>query len=247
MSACLSPIQRALRKHASLQKAKILQSFFKTGKGQYGEGDVFIGVTVPNIRKVARTFSDLKTNDILKLLHSKIHEERLLALLIWVIQYEKSEERLKRKIFDLYLKNTRWVNNWDLVDLSAPKIAGAYLLGRPRDILYKLARAKMLWERRIAVIATFAFIREGQFRDTLAISKILLKDKEDLMHKACGWMLRETGKQQETVLIGFLEKYCRVMPRTMLRYSIERLKDNVRRKFMAAKSPRPTNGEKKKN
>ena len=239
--------KRLLRRDASPQKAKILQSFFKTGKGQYGEGDVFIGVTVPNIRRVARAYSDLKTKDILKLLHSKIHEERLLALLIWVIQFEKSEERLKQKIFDLYLKNTRWVNNWDLVDLSAPKIAGAYLLFQPRDILYKLAKAKMLWERRIAVIATLAFIREGQFRDTLAVSKILLDDREDLMHKACGWMLREAGKRDPRVLAGFLEKYCRVMPRTMLRYSIERLSKNARRKFMAAKSPRPTNGEKKKN
>jgi len=235
-------IKHFLRRYASPQKAKVLQSFFKTGRGQYGEGDIFIGVMVPNIRKTARQFSDLETAGILKLLHSKIHEERLLALLIWAMQYENGEARHKRRIFDLYLKNTRWVNNWDLVDLTAPKIVGDFLLDRDKNLLYELAGSDSLWERRIAIVATFAFIRTGRFNETFAIARMLLADKADLIHKASGWMLREVGKREPQAVTGFLEKYCRVMPRTMLRYAIERLSQNMRRKYMAAKNRKPTNG-----
>jgi len=227
-----SEAKLSLRRHASFQKAKLLQGFFKTGPGQYGEGDIFIGVMVPNIRKVAGRFRDLEAKEILKLLHSKIHEERLLALVIMTEQFKAGTAAEKDLLYRLYLENTRHINNWDLVDVTAPRIVGTYLLGKPRDILYKLAKADLLWERRIAIISTLAFIREKQFSETLAISKILLKDKEDLMHKACGWMLREAGKQDKPVLTGFLEKYCRVMPRTMLRYAIERLSDKERKKYM---------------
>lgn len=232
MATPLRLIQRELRKHASKEKAKILQSFFKTGKGQYGEGDMFIGATVPDIRKVARDLSGLKTTDILKLLCSKIHEERLLALLILVIQYEKGDCKIKRGIFDLYLKNTRFINNWDLVDLSAPKVVGNFLFDKDRTRLCRLARSGILWERRIAIVATFAFIRKNQFKETLEISRMLLKDKEDLLHKACGWMLREIGKRDKAVLERFLEKYARVMPRTMLRYAIEKFTPAQRASYL---------------
>jgi 3-methyladenine DNA glycosylase AlkD len=237
MAVNLVSSRQFIQRCASPQKAKILQSFFKTGKGQYGEGDIFIGVIVPDIRKAAQRFRGLGEKDILTLLHSRIHEERMLALLIWVIQYEKNKEDTKRKIFDLYLKNTRWVNNWDLVDLSAPRIVGDFLLNQDKKLLCELAGSDSLWERRIAIVATFAFIRAGRLDVTPKIAGMLLKDKEDLIHKACGWMLREVGKREPQALTGFLEKYCRVMPRTMLRYSIERLSKSARRNYMAPQNP----------
>jgi len=174
----------------------------------------------------------LELRDIIKLLRTDVHEQRLIALLILVDQFERGDEMKKKKIFELYLKNTAYINNWDLVDLTAPKIVGAYLLNRPRMILYKLVQSKMLWERRIAVLATSAFIRVGQFDDILLLAEKLLADKHDLMHKAVGWMLREVGKRDEKTLEAFLEKFSKRMPRTMLRYSIEKFPEEKRKRIL---------------
>lgn len=214
-----------LRRMANPAKAKILQSFSKTGKGEYGAGDIFWGIPMPNERQLAKKYwQKLSQDDLDKLLRSKVHEQRLLALLVQVTQYQEGDTAAKNRIYKHYLARTAFINNWDLVDLSAPKIVGEYLLNKNRKILYNLARSKNLWKKRIAVISTFTFIKQGQARDTLAIVKLLLKDKHDLIHKACGWMLREVGKRcDETTLLEFLDQNCGHMPRTMLRYAIERL------------------------
>jgi len=221
-----------LQKYANPEKAKLLSRFFKTGKGEYGEGDVFIGVIVPHQRLVAKKYktADLKTIE--KLLHSKIHEHRLTALLILIYQLKKVDEAKKKNFFDFYLKNTAFINNWDLVDLSCRDIIGEYLLDKDRKILYKLARSKDLWERRISIISTFAFIRKNQLQDTLRVSKILLKDKHDLIHKAVGWALRELGKKDEKLLEDFLNENIKSMPRTMLRYAIEKFNEKKRLSFL---------------
>lgn len=221
----LTQIRKTLKSYSSKQRAKTVASFFKTGKGEYSEGDIFIGVSVPDARKVAKMFYkdiDKKTHS--SLLKSAYHEERLCALLMLVEKFQKSKEpKEKKQIVDFYLKHKRWVNNWDLVDLTAAKILGAYLLDKDRSLLQKLAASKVLWDRRIAVVASYAFIREGDFEWTLHLSKFLLKDKEDLMHKACGWMLREVGKKNKDVLVSFLDKHGEDMPRVMWRYARERL------------------------
>lgn len=188
-------IKKQLKGLASPEKAKVLQGFFKTGPGEYGEGDVFLGITVPQLRQVARAWQGLTEVALLTLLHSTIHEERLLALLILVEQFQKSGPEQQKHIARLYLNNTRFINNWDLVDLTAPKIIGAFLFNQDRSRLHALACSPLLWERRIAIVATFFFIKNQQFTDTFAISQELLSDKEDLIHKAVGWMLREVGKQ----------------------------------------------------
>ncbi len=229
------PVQTALRKIGNPEKAKFLKRFFKTGKGQYAEGDRMLGITVPEQRKVAKKFSSMDLDDVLTLLHSGYHEERLTALLILVHQFEHGDVQTRKKIFYAYLKNTTYVNNWDLVDLSAPRIVGAFLSGKKgtgnRQLLKKLALSKHLWERRIAIVATLFFIvRDGEFDDTLNICEMLLKDRHDLIHKACGWMLREVGKRDEKVLEKFLDTYLAAMPRTMLRYSIERM-DRAKKDF----------------
>mgnify|MGYP001581579604 CR=1 FL=1 len=223
----INNIRKDLRKRANKEKAKILARFFKTEKGEYGEGDIFLGVMVPESRKVAKDYIDLPFEDIAELLKSKTHEERLIALLILVERYKKNRDK---KIADFYLKNTRHINNWDLVDLTAHKILGNYLLDKDRAILYELAKSKNLWERRIAVISTFAFIQKSEFKDSLKISEILLNDKHDLIHKAVGWMLREIGKKNQDVEEEFLKKHYKKMPRTMLRYAIEKF-DEEKRKF----------------
>ena len=231
----MNKIKKELNSLANKKQAKILQRFFKTGKGEYGEGDIFLGIKVPVQRKVAGRFEDLSLGDIEQLLHSSIHEYRLTAIIILVNQFKKADEDVKEKIYKLYLRNAKWVNNWDLVDLSAHYIVGAYLLDKQRDVLYKLAKSKMLWERRIAIIATFVFIRNNDFKDTIKLAQILLKDKHDLIHKACGWMLRETGKKSENgekELIKFLNKHALKMPRTMLRYAIERLPETKRKYYL---------------
>ncbi|MFA5318093.1 MAG: DNA alkylation repair protein [Patescibacteria group bacterium] len=228
----MNKVKKELKKYVDLEKAKILQRFFKTGKGEYGAGDVFIGVTVPNIRKVAKKFQTMQLKEVELLLHSKIHEERLCAALILVEKFEQGSEAEKQKIYKLYLKNAKHINNWDLVDLSAPKITGAYLLEKNRDVLYKLAHSKNLWKKRIAILSTYAFIRENQFKDTLEISKILLNDKHDLMHKAVGWMLREVGNRDREVEEKFLKKYYKKMPRTMLRYTIEKFPEELRQEYL---------------
>ena len=228
-------IKKELNSLANKKQAKISQRFFKTGHREYGEGDIFLGIKVPIQRKVADKFTNLPLEDIEQLLHSKIHEYRLTAIIISVNQFKKADEVLREKIYKLYLRNAKWVNNWDLVDSSAHYIVGEYLLDKPRNVLYELAKSKMLWERRIAVISTFAFIRYNNFKDTVKLAKILLNDKHDLMHKACGWMLREMGKkseQGEKELIKFLDKHTLKMPRVMLRYAIERLPEMKRKYYL---------------
>jgi len=228
----LSQLKKDLRKTASKKKAKLLQGFFKTGKGEYGGGDIFLGVMVPGQRKVAKKYPELSLKEIQQLLNSKFHEERLTSLFILINRYQKTDKRDQAKIVDFYLSNTSNINNWDLVDLSAPKILGDYLLDKDRSVLYKLAKSKLLWEKRIAILATAAFIGQDDFEDTLKISTILLNDKHDLMHKAVGWMLREVGKRDEKVLLKFLDKYHKKMPRTMLRYSIERFSPAKKKFYM---------------
>jgi len=225
-------IQNTLRQLASPEKAKILQGFFKTGPGQYGEGDRFLGITVPQLRAFSKKHLDLDEKTTLALLHSDFHEERLLALLIFVHQYENGDAAQQERIYQLYLNNTRHINNWDLVDVTAHKIVGAHLWQRNRDLLIKLAKSTDLWERRIAIVATYYFIKRAQFDDTLTIARILMADKEDLIHKAVGWMLREVGKQSVATLEKFLKETYPHMPRTMLRYAIERLPESRRKNYL---------------
>ncbi len=220
---------------ASPEVAVTSAKFFKTGPGQYGAGDVFIGVRVPAIRRLARDFRDLPLAEVAVLLHSPIHEERLLALLILVEVAAQADEGHKQTIFHFYMSHTKFINNWDLVDSSAPALVGAYLTDKSRNPLMKLAKSNDLWERRIAIIATLHFIRRGEFEDTLKISQTLLSDPEDLIHKATGWMLREVGKRHEPTLTTFLEQHGTVMPRTMLRYAIERLSPKQRQEFLMRK------------
>lgn len=213
--------------------------FFKTGKGEYGEGDVFIGVTVPDCRMVVSTFLDSSLSIIEKSLKSPIHEERLTALLILGEKYKKTKsEKEKKEMVLFYLKNKKFVNNWDLVDLSADKILGNHLLNENagRKIIYDLVESPHLWDRRIGIISTFAFIRKMQFADTLALCEKLLNDKHDLMHKACGWMLREIGKRDTAALEKFLKKNANKMPRTMLRYAIERFPEEKRKEYLIMKT-----------
>jgi 3-methyladenine DNA glycosylase AlkD len=232
----LDQIKRDLSQLSNPEKAKKLSGFFKTGKGQYGEGDIFLGIPVPEQRKVAKRYIDLTLNDLQELLSSKIHEHRLTALLILVSKYEKADNSGKDEIFSFYLKNTEYVNNWDLVDLSAPKIVGDYLFNKDTSILFKLAKSNNLWERRIAVLSTFKFIRNNDFEDALSISELLLDDKHDLIHKAVGWMLREIGKRDQEIEERFLSRYCMQMPRTMLRYAIEKFDENKRKFYLAQKT-----------
>lgn len=214
------------------QKSKLLAGFFKTGKGEYGEGDVFWGISVPIQRKVAKKYSKIDLNEVIALLKSKIHEHRLTALLILVDKYHNADPLSQKTIFNLYLKNTKFINNWDLVDLSSPNIVGDYLLNNNKQILIKLARSKNLWERRIAVLATFAFIKRNEFRESLKLAELLIHDKQDLMHKAIGWMLREIGKRNLDTEKSFLNKYYKQMPRTMLRYAIERFNEKTRTSYL---------------
>lgn len=214
-------------------KAKVLAGFFKTGKGQYGEGDLFLGVTVPQIRLLAKKYQQMPLKEIIKMLESKFHEERMFALLIMTQQYKKGNEKTKKQIFTAYLKNTKHINNWDLVDLTAPDIVGAYLNDKSKDILFKLAQSKMLWERRIAILATFHEIKLGRSVLTFSIAEKLLGDKEDLMHKAVGWMLREIGKRcSQKKEEMFLQKYWKKMSRTTLRYAIERFDEKKRQQYL---------------
>jgi 3-methyladenine DNA glycosylase AlkD len=229
--------QRRLRSFADPETAVVLARFFKTGPGQYGEGDRFIGVKVPATRKVAGEFKDLPLPQIESLLLSNTHEARLLALIILVGRFKTADDAARSLIYDFYLANTRHINNWDLVDLSAPQIVGGYLEARGRKPLDRLAKSGSLWERRIAVLATFWFIRQGDFADTLRIAERLLDDQHDLIHKAVGWMLREVGKRNEAALEAFLGSHCRTMPRTMLRYAIERFPEKKRRAYLKGRIP----------
>jgi 3-methyladenine DNA glycosylase AlkD len=226
-----------LKSLASPEAAKLAARFFKTGPGQYGEGDTFIGINVPTLRTVSRSFRALPLAEIRALLNSPVHEERHLALMILVLQVAKCDDGHRKRAYDLYLGNTRFVNNWDLVDCSAPQVVGGYLMTESREPLSVLAKSTSLWERRIAVVSTQHFIRHGEFGDTLAISELLLGDEEDLIHKAAGWMLREVGKKDQSVLEGFLDRHGAVMPRTMLRYAIERFPSDQRRAYLRTKKP----------
>lgn len=217
----------------SPERAKLSQRFFKTGVGQYGEGDVFVGITVPVLRQLGKKYHLISLSDIKILLSSEIHEERLLALLLLVRKFQDGDETIREKIFTLYLKQTRYINNWDLVDSSASYIVGAFLFDKPKDILLKLATSKNMWERRIAIIATLYFIHQGNPEWTFKIAELLLNDVHDLIHKAVGWMLREVGKQcSEEIEERFLKKCYSVMPRTMLRYAIERFPEAKRKQYL---------------
>jgi 3-methyladenine DNA glycosylase AlkD len=230
-----SDVITALSKKGSKRKALASQRFFKTGKGEYGEGDIFWGVTVPEQRTIARMFQDLSLSEAKKLLHHRVHECRLTGLIMLSEKYSRADLPTQSAIVRLYLKEAKRVNNWDLVDTSAPRILGAHLATRDRSILYRLASSKDLWERRIAIVATLAFITRNDFKDTIAISKILLSDKHDLIHKAVGWMLREVGKRSRGTLVDFLEQHAHKMPRTALRYSIEHFSPSERKIFLASK------------
>lgn len=211
------------------------QRFFKTGKGQYGEDDVFIGLTVPQTRQICKKYKELSIDELEKLLESPIHEHRLAAVIIMRKQAERANSVLRKSLYDLYLRRTDRINNWDIIDISCHKIVGAYLADKNRAILYKLARSKQMWERRIAIISTAYFIDKNDLEDTFKIAKVLLNDEQDLIQKATGWMLREAGKKDETRLKEFLDKYASTMPRTMLRYSLERLHPADRAHYMKLK------------
>ncbi|MCK9614908.1 MAG: DNA alkylation repair protein [Candidatus Omnitrophica bacterium] len=228
-------IKEELRKNSNKEKARILQGFFKTAPGEYGYGDVFIGVCVPHIRKIAKKYKEISLNSIRKLLTSRIHEERLIALIILVLKFDEADTADRKKIYELYLKNTEYINNWDLVDLTAPNIVGKFLANADKKILYNLAKSKSLWERRISIVSTFNFIRNNSFSDTIKIARLLLADKEDLIHKACGWMLREVAKRDKTLVDDFLSEHHKDMPRVMLRYTIERFPEKERKDYLKSK------------
>jgi 3-methyladenine DNA glycosylase AlkD len=229
----LASLREVLYALADPTDAEFLQGFFKTAPGQYGAGDKFLGLRVPDLRRLVREYSELADSQVLTMLKSPWHEERLLALLLLVHKYRRGDESVRAKLHRAYLANTRYINNWDLVDASAEHIVGPHLDQGDIELLEKLARSKDIWERRIAIISTFHFIKAGEFRPTLKIAGMLLTDTHDLIHKAVGWMLREVGKRDRRVEDVFLRKHCRVMPRTMLRYAIERHPEAVRKRYLA--------------
>ncbi|WP_415063966.1 DNA alkylation repair protein [Bdellovibrio sp.] len=229
----LKDLRKDISKLQDPDRAKNLRRFFKTGKGEYGEGDLFVGLNVPQSRSLAKKYATLSLREIQTLLKSKIHEERLIALFILVGKYSRGSQRDQEKIYKFYLKNTKYINNWDLVDLSAERIVGAYLYDKDRKVLRRLATSSSLWERRIAVLSTFHFIKHQESQETLRLAKVLLKDEHDLIHKAVGWMLREVGKRvSKKDLKGFLDVHAAKMPRTMLRYALEHLSPQERRHYM---------------
>lgn len=228
----LKKLKLDLRKYSNKKKAKILPRFFKTGPGEYAQGDIFIGITVPILRIFSKRYQGLAFNETLQLLKSRIHEERLLSLLILILKYRKADLLEKRKIYKAYLNYSKYVNNWDLVDVSAKHIIGDFLKDKDRTPLYRLARSVSLWERRIAILSTFHFIENNDFKDTLKIAEILILDPHDLIHKAVGWMLREVGKRDRDSEERFLKKYYTAMPRTMLRYAVERFSESKRQSYL---------------
>ena len=234
----LKELKKELENKANPQQAEILQKFFKTKKGQYGEGDIFLGLNVPQQRAICKSYENLSIRQIKKLLKSKIHEHRLCGLFILIALYKKADKKGRDKIFKFYLKNAKRINNWDLVDLSAPKIVGEYLIEHPKQIkiLEKLANSKNLWEKRIAMVATFSFIKKQEhMEEVLKIAGLLLKDSHDLIHKAVGWMLREFGKKDMEELKVFLRCEYKKLPRTTLRYAIEKFPEGERKKYLEGK------------
>ena len=232
---CLANLQKELRAKRDPKKAGFLERYFKCGKGEYGEGDIFLGgIDTPTLSKICDKYKGLELSEIAKLLKSKYHEERSAALGILRRQFDKAKGLERKKLYDFYLANTKYVNNWDLVDTTAPKIVGPYILENPKEIsvIDKLSKSADLWERRIAIMATFAFIRKGDFAKTLEIAEAHLKDSEDLMHKAVGWMLREVGNRDRAKEEEFLKKNYQNMPRTMLRYAIEKFPEPLRQKYL---------------
>lgn len=227
----LEDLRRELKKLSNKKRALVMQRFFKTAEGEYGYGDIFIGLTVPDSRRLAVKYKDMPFDEIYKLLRSEIHEERLIALLILVYNFQK-EEMLQRRIYEFYLKNTKFVNNWDLVDLSSDKIVGGYLIDKPKDVLFRLAKSTNIWERRIAMISTYNFIKNDMFDDALSIAETLIEDKNDLIQKAVGWMLREVGNRDLKTEEKFLKKHYKNMGRTALRYSIEKFPEKTRQSYM---------------
>lgn len=231
----VTEFHRTIKKNSNPQQAIVLQRFFKTGPGEYGAGDVFAGIKVPVQRDIAKKYYHLSLLDLKSTLSSKIHEERLTSLFILINKFKKADEGEKKKIVDFYLSNRRYVNNWDLVDISAPKILGEYLFEKDRSILFTFVKSKNLWERRIAIIATMNFIKKGDFVTTFILSEKLLNDKEDLIHKAVGWMLREIGNKDIQAEEDFLIEHYKVMPRTMLRYAIEKFPEQKRKSYLQGK------------
>lgn len=226
-------IETELRHLATDEKRIVLQRFFKTAPGQYGEGDRFLGVTVPLTRIVAKKHSAMPLNEIIELLQSEWHEVRLCALLMICERFKKGDSATRKDIFNYYIGNTGRINNWDLVDLSAPTIVGGYLMDKPRDLLYRMAESELLWDNRIAIVATLAFIKHKDSDDTYRLALKMMNHKHDLMHKAIGWMLRESGKRDDDRrLFNFVDEYRKRMPRTMLRYAIEKFTDEERKYLM---------------
>ena len=228
MKQITKTITSELQALSNAEKREIFPRFFKAGKGEYGEGDRFLGVTVPNIRAIAKLHKDVSIEEIRKLIQSEWHEVRLCALIIMVEKSKKKDEALRKELFNLYLSQTKRINNWDLVDLSCRFIIGEYLLDKSRDILYQLAQSPLLWDNRIAIVSTYAFIRKGQLEDTYALSDLMMQHPHDLMHKAIGWMLRETGKRNPERLYDYVMSHRADMPRTMLRYAIEKFSPKER-------------------
>ena len=231
----LTKFRKRIKEESNKQQAKSLKWFFKTGVGEYGEGDVFAGIKMPVQRKIAKEFENLDYDNIKELVGSKIHEERMIGFLILQGKYEKGNEKEKEKVFKFYIRNRKGINNWDLVDISAPKIVGEHLLNQDKKLLYQFAHSKNLWERRIAILSTFTFIRAEKFEPTFKISDILLDDDHDLIHKAVGWMLREIGKRDLNAEEKFLKPRYKKMPRTMLRYAIEKFPEVKRKKYLSSK------------
>ena len=230
----LSTLRNHLKELASPTDAKFLLRFFKTAPGEYGAGDQFIGIRVPVLRRLVKEFRPLPLREVTSLLRSPIHEERLLALLMWVDAYQRGDETGRAAIYAAYLKNLSRINNWDLVDSSAPYIVGRHLENQSRDFLFTLAESKNPWHRRVAMLATFHFIRANDFADALRLAELLRDDEHDLMHKAVGWMLREIGKRDVATLQKFLQQHAALMPRTMLRYAIEKLSERERQRYLRA-------------
>ncbi|MFK7855361.1 MAG: DNA alkylation repair protein [Granulosicoccus sp.] len=226
-------IQKLLRAESNSVIAEQSTRFFKTNSGEYAEGDVFLGIRVPVLRGLVKTFSGAPLNELVTVLRSRFHEERLFALFVLVFQYERADATMQQKLVDTYLKNTRYINNWDLVDSSAYKILGPYLFDKNREVLVTLATSTCMWERRIAIISTLYFIKNEQYEDTLKIARVLLQDEQDLIHKAVGWMLREVGNKDKAIEESFLKTHYSTMPRTMLRYAIEKFSKQERQAYLS--------------